>query len=112
MVTGLHFGEGRQPGVLNDDFRYSEVDAYFSQFKQGKFIETIRLPVLNCDIDVPIVQSVRGARYGFVKSRDPLNKFWIIGEGYQIYVYDDHHLFVSISDWHAIELERAKAIAP
>lgn len=96
------------PSVLDAGFRYAEVDGYFAKFKRGEIIDTVSLPIFDDDVEVQIVESVRGAEYGFIESRYPLYRFWVHADGYRIHVYDEHHLFVIVSDWYAHEREREK----
>lgn len=99
------------PSVLDAGFRYAEVDGYFAKFKRSEIIDMVRLPILNDDMEVQIVESVRGADYGFVESRYPLDRFWVQAHGYHVHVYDEHHLFVIISDWYVNTRKREEAIA-
>jgi hypothetical protein len=54
--------------------------------------------------ELPIVETARGAEYGFLQVHAAPKKLWVYGDGYSIYTFDQKHLFVILSDWYAQRL--------
>lgn len=94
------------PHEIPTSFRHAEVDGYFTRFRTGQVLHERTLRLLGADIVVDVVATVRGAEYGFVPVSGQLDEFWIRRPGLSIKRYDEHHLFVTFSDWFAADLER------
>lgn len=100
------------PYEIHPDFRKAEVDPLFRLFASGKTLYTVEITLVDkATIEVGVVdESKRGGVYGFAESKASLGNFWIISSGANVYRYDDHHLFVAISDRVLPSLPKKKAV--
>jgi hypothetical protein len=90
--------------AIPPEFR-GEVDQFFGDYLSKKWRDHIQVNVVDgMTFDVEIVATYSGAEYGFVTTSRKLGPiFFISGEGFRIYRYNDRNLFFMISDWYARE---------
>jgi hypothetical protein len=102
-----------QSAEINSDFLLEEVQPMYRKFSEGKILYYQKAEVLDgWVIELPIVETARGAEYGFVRVQKPPTKLWVYGDGYSIYKFDETHLFVILSDWYAQRLDEGENAAP
>ena len=82
----------------------------FKKFTKKQVLQHIVVPLIeDYKLHIAVVQEFRGAAYGFVESDDLPIHFWARREGVTVYRYDDHHLFVVLSDWLITDITRRSA---
>ena len=84
----------------------------FKKFAKKEVMQNIVVPLIeDYKLHIAIVQEFRGAAYGFVESDDLPIHLWARREGLTVYRYDDHHLFVVLSDWLITDISRRSSAA-
>jgi hypothetical protein len=77
-----------------------------ADYKANRIVRRVRVEVYNgCDLDVHIVRWVRGGAYGFARARNSLRHFWVNGQGFDVFRFDENDLFVCINDSYLQQLD-------
>ncbi len=97
------------PSQISRDFRDDEVDPMFARFQKGDVRYKAKLDLLGSQVEAVVVDEARGADYGFIKVEQPIAHCWFMNDEYTLKRYDDHHVFVIISDRHAARLRAREA---
>lgn len=114
VVTGVRIGllsKTPEAWQINPDFRREEVDPMFAEYKAGRALYTLGLPIVGHVLNVQIVNETRLTREGFVplgELGEP-TRFWYVkpGECY-IYQYNGATMFVQLRTKYAMGLKHGR----
>jgi hypothetical protein len=85
----------------------AEADQLFANLQKNKVKRHIKLRIIDCwDVDVAIVGEFLGADLGFARVAEVPPFFWVDSDGFEVWRYDEHHLFITITDWYQRDLRR------
>ena len=104
LMTGCDWKPTPQAYEIDPQFQ-QEVNLLYTRFQKGKILYTRSISVLGHPTKVFIVDTLRGADYGFIQLPEKTSQFWVVRSGYyELKQYNATHLFVSIDDKYSNEL--------
>ena len=112
VVAAVFIGSHGKPPELweiGPELR-QDADHGFADYKAGKIVYTVMLPLLDTHIKARVVKQYRNVDHGFVPMSElgPMpTHFWYYNSGeFGLWKYNDDFLFVTIRERYARELER------
>lgn len=100
---GCESGQVRSPHEMSSEMR-QEADDMILKYQAGKLHSTLRVPILGTPRDVGIVESWRGAKYGFLEVPNSGTVYAHEYNKYTIYSYTQSYLLVIVKEPYAGKL--------
>jgi hypothetical protein len=113
LIVGVTSASSQKPPPeawqISPEFRRYDVDRMFADYKAGRVIYTVMLPVLGTRVRARVVHNrYSGGDFGFVPMGEigdlPTQLWYLKRSQFELKKYDDETLFVRIDSRYVIEL--------
>lgn len=110
-LGGRWFRKPPPPDELGEEEREEWIDEMYQKYREGRIEHTTYLPILDSDVPVTVVDSIRGAECGFVRN-DARRMYLNRPSCYRLFQYNADTVFVVINYPFARSLRREAPSEP